>query len=69
MYDLSVFLFAGQKVNKEVSEDSKYIATSRAPDSTEVSYDSTNSNLTDESGNKCTDVQCAIDALARITSN
>ena len=68
-YDQSGNKYANPKVNKEVSEDSTYIATSRAPDSTEVSYDSTNSNLTDESGNKCTDVQCAIDALARITSN
>ncbi len=68
-YDQSGNKYADPKVNKEVSEDSTYIATSRAPDSTEVSYDGTNSNLTDESGNKCTDVQCAIDALARITSN
>ena len=68
-YDESGNKFAGPGVSKEVSESAKYIATSRVPNSTEVSYESTNSNLTDESGNKCTDVQCAIDALARITSN
>ena len=68
-YDQSGNKFAGPGVNKEVSENAEYTATSRAPDSTEVSYDSTNSNLTDASGNKCTDIQCAIDALARITSN
>ena len=68
-YDESGNKFAGPGVSKEVSESAEYIATSRVPNSTEVSYDSTNSNLTDESGNKCTDVQCAIDALARITSN
>lgn len=68
-YDESGNKFAGPGVSKEVSESAEYIATSRVPNSTEVSYDSTNSNLTDESGNKCTDVQCVIDALARITSN
>ena len=49
-----------------LSSDLTLVAKARIANASEIGYDNSESGLTDETGNDCTDVQCAIDSINRM---